>query len=139
MLKWPATDNPVLLRTDFTDEAAWTVLCKAARAPSEEGFQANVDCVSDQCFDGLTVERLVALARKGASHPVAFMADRLAVTGSERPILVVDLAGDTGRAFRVIPSQLWAVENNLSLGNMDYAEFADNVDADGVFRGYSKS
>jgi hypothetical protein len=27
------------------------------------------------------------------------------------------------------------VENNLSLANMDFDEFADAVDADGVFRG----
>jgi len=28
------------------------------------------------------------------------------------------------------------VENNLSLANMDFEEFADSVDADGVFRGF---
>jgi hypothetical protein len=28
------------------------------------------------------------------------------------------------------------VENNLSLANMDFHEFADNVGADGVFRGF---
>ena len=139
MLKLPATDNPVLLRTDFTDEVAWTSLCKAARAPSDEGFQANVDCVSDQSFDGLVVEQLVALVRYGPRHSVAFMADRLTVTDPERPILVLDLAHEPGRTFRVIPSQLWAVENNLSLANMEYSEFADHVDPDGVFRGFSKS
>jgi hypothetical protein len=67
------------------------------------------------------------------------MADRLTLTGPERPILVIDLAYETGRPFRVIPGQLWAVENNLSLANMDYSEFVDNVDPDGVFRGFSKS
>jgi hypothetical protein len=32
---------------------------------------------------------------------------------------------------------LWAVENNLSLANMDYEEFAEAVDAQGIFRGFS--
>jgi uncharacterized protein DUF6924 len=31
---------------------------------------------------------------------------------------------------------MWGVENNLSLANMDFEEFADSVDADGVFRGF---
>jgi hypothetical protein len=29
-----------------------------------------------------------------------------------------------------------SIENNLSLFNMDFWEFADNVDDDGVFRGF---
>jgi hypothetical protein len=32
-------------------------------------------------------------------------------------------------------AQFWSIDNNLSLGNMDYQEFADAADDDGVFRG----
>lgn len=139
MLKWPDSGNPVLLRTDFSDDAAWAALCQAAQARSDEDFQANIDCVSSRSFDGLAVEQVVALAHNCSSHSFAFMADRLTATDPERPILVIDLAHETGRTFRVIPSQTWAVENNLSLANMEFSEFADNVDPDGVFRGFSKS
>lgn len=138
MLKWPDTGNPVLLRTDFSDDAAWASLCKATQSPSAEDFQAKIDCVSDRSFDGLAVKQVVSLTQGGSSHSFAFMADRLTITDSERPILVVDLTHEPGRTFRVIPSQTWAVENNLSLANMDFSEFADNVDPDGVFRGFSK-
>jgi hypothetical protein len=31
---------------------------------------------------------------------------------------------------------MWSVENNLSLANMDFDEFADAVDAAGIFRGF---
>jgi hypothetical protein len=31
---------------------------------------------------------------------------------------------------------MWGVENNLSVANMDFHEFADNVEDDGVFRGF---
>lgn len=30
----------------------------------------------------------------------------------------------------------WSVENNLSLSNMDFFEFADAVDGHGVFNGF---
>jgi hypothetical protein len=31
---------------------------------------------------------------------------------------------------------LWSIENNISLGNMDWEEFAEAADYDGVFRGF---
>jgi hypothetical protein len=31
---------------------------------------------------------------------------------------------------------MWGVENNLSVSNMGFEEFADKVDQDGVFRGF---
>ena len=49
---------------------------------------------------------------------------------------IVDVFEDgRGRTFRVIPSAIWAVQNNLVIGNMDWEDFSDSLDADGVFRG----
>lgn len=39
-------------------------------------------------------------------------------------------------AFRVIPSQLWSVENNLNISNMDWRDFFQATGAGGVFRGF---
>jgi hypothetical protein len=137
--KLPKADNSLLLRTDFSDDAAWAALCDAVQVPSEEGFQARVDCISDPAYDGLTVEQLVGLAPKGGDHTFLFIADRIALTGAEWPVLVVDLYDEPGRTFRVIPREMWGVENNLSIANMDYYEFADSVDPDGVFRGFPRT
>jgi hypothetical protein len=68
-----------------------------------------------------------------------FIVDRIAITHPEHPllglfslvILVVDFNVEPGRTFRVLPSDMWGVENNLSLSNMDFAEFADCVDQNG--------
>jgi hypothetical protein len=38
--------------------------------------------------------------------------------------------------FRVIPSELWGPENNLSIANLDFDEFANNAGSDGIFRGF---
>ena len=54
----------------------------------------------------------------------------------EHPILVLDLMDEPGRTFRVVPSELWSVENNLSLANMDFSDFADTAGADHIFRGF---
>jgi hypothetical protein len=58
------------------------------------------------------------------------------LTDPERPVVVVDLGAQPGRTFRVIPREMWGVGNNLSLANMDFREFADNADPDGMFRGF---
>jgi hypothetical protein len=126
----------LLLRTDFSDDAAWAALCEAVQLPSEEGFVANVQCVSDSDYSGLTVERLLALKPKESGHSFMFIADVDCFTSAEHPILVVDLSQEPGRTFRVIPSEMWGVENNLSLANMEFHEFADNAGTDGVFRGF---
>jgi len=58
------------------------------------------------------------------------------MTDEEHPVLVLDSFNPEVKTFRVIPSEAWGVENNLSLANMDYSEFADAADPNGVFRGF---
>lgn len=134
----PKTENALLLRTDFAHQTAWDALCMAAQEPSEEGFTAFVDCVSDPAYDGLTVEQLVAVALQSGDRSFALLADSNTLSNPEMPVLVVDLYTAPGRTFRVVPRELWAVENNLSLANMDFDDFATNVDGDGVFRGFPR-
>jgi hypothetical protein len=38
--------------------------------------------------------------------------------------------------FRAVSSPVQGIENNLSIANMDFEEFAEAVDEDGVFRGF---
>lgn len=39
------------------------------------------------------------------------------------------------RTFRVVPHEVWSVENNLSIASMDFDGFLGAVDEDGVVRG----
>lgn len=136
MTTLPVSDKSLLIRTDFSDEAAWTDLCERAQAVSDQGFQACVECVSDPAYDGMSVAQLLALAARDGDRTFVFIADQPTFTSPERPVLVVDVHTEPGRTFRVTPQAMWCVENNLSIANMDYAEFADNTDADGIFRGF---
>ncbi|CAM5491672.1 hypothetical protein TPAU25S_00623 [Tsukamurella paurometabola] len=38
--------------------------------------------------------------------------------------------------FRLVPSEVWSVENNIDIANMDWWDFLGALDADGVFRGF---
>jgi hypothetical protein len=46
------------------------------------------------------------------------------------------LIGAPGQTFRVVPTAVWAVENNLSLANLGWEDFVRHLDGDGVFRGF---
>jgi hypothetical protein len=55
---------------------------------------------------------------------------------SNTAVLIVEMNEEPGRSFRMVPREAWSVENNLSIANMDFSDFAYNVDKDGVFRGF---
>jgi hypothetical protein len=134
------SDHTPVIRTDFSDDRAWTQVRTALNTPTTEGFLATVEFIDQRRYDGATVERLLPLFPPSVHRAIAFVADSATLQRPDHPLLVVDLLGEhRGRTFRVIPSEAWGVENNLSLANMDWEEFADHVDADGVFRGFPGS
>ena len=134
--------TPLVIRTDFENEQAWAAICERIRAPVHERsytFYAHVDFLDDTEFRNLTLEDLLALLPSGYGHSFLFVVDSVAADHREHPILVVDVGESRGRSFRAIPSQVQGIENNLSTANMDFEEFAQAVDSDGIFRGFQRS
>jgi hypothetical protein len=130
------TESTLVIRTDFSDDAAWEAICAAIREPDDEfGLAADVVCLSDPGYAGLTVEQVTESAPKG---PLQFLliVDRIALTHPEHPILVVDLNREPGRTFRTIPSEVAVIQANLTLANMDFFEYAEAVEPDGIHRGF---
>jgi hypothetical protein len=131
----PDTVGSLVLRTDFSNEVAWDAVCTASVALSPEGFGASLSFISDPAYADLTAERAAQLPT-AKYRSFLFLVDSVTITDEEMPLVAVDRLHEPGRSFRVVPSQMWAIENNLSLANMDFFEFADNADPDGVFRGF---
>ena len=130
----PQDGDAPLIRTDFSNEAAWAALLIATRRPSSEGFLANVQVINDAHLDGASAEQIGSAAR-GTKHAVIFIADKFTMLREDQAVLCLDASAPEKR-FRVIPGELWSVENNLSLANMDFEEFVGAAGADGVFRGF---
>ena len=120
MDRLPDSNQTLAIRTDFSDDKVWQEV-RDALVKEVDGFRAYLDFVDDPQYESLGVDSL----------PV----DAEAISSPEHHVLVVDLTAGP-RSFRVIPSQLWGVENNLSTANMDWEEFAEHADLDGVFRGF---
>lgn len=67
-----------------------------------------------------------------------FLADAVTMKDPGHPLLVVDLSDEPGRTFRVPVQWFPDISANLSIANMDCAEFADAADGSGIFRGFDE-
>ena len=131
--------RPLVIRADFDDQEKWERIQQLIAAPVHDGeytFYADVDFLDDTRFRNATVEDLLARLPRPYDHSFVMIADKATLEDPEFPILVVDLHDQPANAFRAIPSTIQSIENNLSLANMDFYEFAESVASDGVFRGF---
>ena len=139
----PRSDQAMVLRTDFSDEAAWQAIRSAIGAPVREfgsaiDFVAYVTFVDDPDYRDLDIGQIQALFGPESNHSFVIVVDRTAITHPDHAVLILDLFEASGQTFRAVPSTVQSIENNLSIANMDFEEFADAADADGVFRGFPR-
>lgn len=115
---------------------AWETLVLEATSPyGPDGFSAFFRAVSDTVFEGMTP---YDLARVPGDARLVFAADGFAMVSGEKTVTAVDRDKVPGRSFRVVLPEVWGVENNLRLGNIDFHDFLRAVDNDGVFRGFGR-
>jgi hypothetical protein len=135
----PNTENPLVLRTDFSNQTAWEVVrSKILKPVGVFRFRAYVEFLDDPTYDGIDKDQLLTLLPKDYNHSFIIVVDRTAITEPDYPLLVVELFEGSENEFRTIPSGVQAIQNNLSIGNMDFEEFAQAVDEKGVFRGFPR-
>ena len=133
----PNTKDPIVLRTDFTDDQAWSRLCTLITSPiGRDGFEAYVVFVDDASFANVPPETLRASVPDNHPHSFIVVADARTFSEPGQTLLVMDLRDEPGRTFRALPTRIQAIQNNLSIANMAFAEFADAAEGDGIFRGF---
>ncbi|MEU6731536.1 hypothetical protein ABZ917_48195 [Nonomuraea wenchangensis] len=134
----PKTDALLVVRTDFSDQERWQVVRDSLGDIDKDGwadeFSGQVHVVEDPAYQGLTAEQIAALLPDGYGDPILVIADKVTVESQEMPFLVILLEYIWG--MRVIAPELPGIHANLSIGNMDFGEYAESADADGVFRGF---
>jgi hypothetical protein len=159
------SETTPLLRTDFSDDAAWervaAEVTKAGNFGDEDpdtdpdggdGYIPNVEPVADPNFDGAPAETIAAQwdrDREPAGYVLLADAQsiREVASGADPTVVYLDLSvteedeaefGDEyGRSFRCVVGEISSIESNLSIANMDFTEFADYADSHGgVFRGF---
>ncbi|MBK3562043.1 hypothetical protein JHN55_37040 [Streptomyces sp. MBT56] len=146
---------PLVIRTDYTDDAAWgeVVAALACAVEGERDWEAAVHFVEDRRWDGGTGEEALAAAARDEELSVVFLADEVTMRSPLRPLLARDLGADDDedldpvyyqelmdslppREVRVVPDAVHMVHGNLQLANVDFPEFVEEAvaDPDGVVR-----
>lgn len=118
-----------LVQTDFSDMSNWGALLNEVLLENDMGFRAYIEPASDPRFAGSTPADVVT-AHLDAS--VVFIVDEKALTTKE--ILCID-GEDPTKVFRAKASDLWIVENNVSIGNLLFEELMEQVGEDGLLIG----
>ncbi|MFC4084123.1 DUF6924 domain-containing protein [Amycolatopsis samaneae] len=139
----PEGDGALVIRTDFTHPRAWEELSDLLRGLTSEGLLTEVRVVDDSRYEGMTTQQLLTLVPDGGEYAYLAVADGLTTASAEkrpqdRSVLIVDLDDEEepGSTFRALVSELASIDANLSLANLDFAEYADAVGEDGVYRGF---
>lgn len=116
----------LVVRTDFSDDEAWNAIIAAIGAPTREGFIACVETCDDREFADLPAARLIEHLPNGTNsrrHRVLFVVDARTVQDAEHPLIVVDAMEEPGREFRLIPSAVQVVADNMNIRNTWFRDF----------------
>lgn len=137
MKQIPEPEKAPVLRTDFSDQMAWEkIRAEILKPVGVFHFRANVEFIDDVDFADIRKDQLLEILPTDYNHSFIIVADQTAISHPEHPLLIINLFDRSAHEFRALPAQIQGIENNLSIANMDFEEFADSVDGDGVFRGF---
>ncbi|MEW1778719.1 hypothetical protein [Streptomyces sp. NPDC086777] len=132
----PKDLTSTVLRTDFSDDAAWSAVQAAIDAADGS---PHATYVSDPRFTDVSIQALIdeeAATEEDDKLTYVFLADATTMTDPSSPLLAVDLYNEPGRTCRVPARWYPGISANLSIANIDFADFADAVDGSGTFRGW---
>ncbi len=93
--------------------------------------------VDDPSFDGYTPPEILAARRRGTPGPdtwsFCFVADQVALETAGFPVLAVPVDQQL-QSFRVMIRHLSEVVFPLAVRTMDWDQFSDRLDQNGVYR-----
>ncbi|MYT68274.1 hypothetical protein GTY60_01070 [Streptomyces sp. SID8367] len=147
--------DALIIRTDYGDEAAWQAVVGDLTQPwGDDGeFDPSVHLVDDPAWADRMPDEVLNAVRRDENLSVVFLADRITMQSAQRALLALDITEDEEedldpmyyqelidspppREFRTIPAGVHDVHGNLSIANMDFAEFAEAAlaDPDHIYR-----
>jgi hypothetical protein len=133
-----ARSTPIV-RTDFSDEDAWESAWRDITAPREywdDDVVLDATLVALRAFEGWTGEELAILLSHAGKQGLVFAVDAVTLASPEHPVVVMetDPQREQPRSFRATPHALVDVETQLSIANMDWTDFSESADSDGILR-----
>jgi hypothetical protein len=134
VIQLPQSDYPLLIRTNFSDDAKWDFIVNQVNSPAN-GYDPAISFINNREYEGLTIEQLPRFKIDQEEQDFIFLADAKTMSHNEGAILCIDLADNFGTSFRVLPECISEVANNLFIANCDFEDFQNTTASDGIYRG----
>ncbi len=125
-------DKPYLIRVFTKNDSIWKRITNQIKTPSKQGFIADLHIVEGGPFNTSFTKSMMTEPSPFYNYDFIIMADSLTFTQEPHTLLCQGLFENKGKSFRVLPQDIWKVENNLSTANMDFDEFIENCNNKGV-------
>ena len=130
--------EPLVVRTDFTDEDAWNRVVEELHTPWVDDYTVDPYLISDPTYADVPAERVLQAVRRALPEPslpgAVFIADGATMHEIGHPLLAVSTEWDGEpfaedeeefvTQFRLVPDAAVEISVNLGLGNMDFEDFA---------------
>lgn len=121
-----------LVKAASSNEHDWNNIVAKVQSPSAP-FASNIEFVRKE---GKSVAEILSALPAEYPYLVIFIADETTFKSPDKSCLVIDLIDANRPRFRALPKTLAEIENNLSIANMDFSEFASKAQETGVFKGF---
>jgi hypothetical protein len=118
--------SPLVLRTDFSDNAVWEQICRILDKPFYDTDKMKINYVNDPEYAGVSIAQLFSIIPdpKSAELFYVFIVDGTTISDPTHPLLVVDMVGDPGYTkpglyARVIADDIRDTMQQFEIANMD--------------------
>lgn len=129
---------PLLIRTDFSNEALWEGALQVVNPPFDDGDWRPFTIIDNPLYDGWGVTEFLNAIATQPEYVV--LVDSVTIAHDEHPVLFLSTDdpgtewSDRGTQVRVAGASATMVSDNLLVGNLLLPEFAEQADADGIVR-----
>ncbi len=124
-----------LIKTATGSENEWKNTVMTVSSPPDPYFAA-IEFVESSTFEGKRIEDIISSLPENYPYSFVFFADERTMKETNYPCLVVDLIEPNHPSFRANAITLASIENNLSIANMGFEEFAEAAKETDVFNGF---
>jgi len=122
--------SPLILRTDFSNDAVWKQICRILDQPTLEGYDDPMTYVNDREYEGISIAQVFSIipAAERSELVYIFIVDATTIAKPKHPLLLLDMIGDPGyvkpgRYTRIDLEWVRDVAMQFSIGNMDIDDF----------------
>ena len=143
----PKIDQAWVVRTDFSNDEKWEEAVREIMTPRRVlsmDVRARVTLITDRRYENMSADEVASALPDSYEFLHCFIFDSFSSSEDESPILVLNLeSNDTHEPsetfqFRAYPAQVFWIDSNLSISNIDFDDYTRELEPGAIFDGFGE-